>query len=50
MKKRVTFTFDIELIEKLKAISEKTMIPQSRIVEKAINDCIEKLEHNSPPV
>lgn len=50
MKKRVTFTFDIELIEKLKAISEKTMIPQSRIVEKAINDYIEKLEHNSPPV
>jgi predicted transcriptional regulator len=44
MKKRVTFTFDIELIEKLKEISDKTMIPQSRIAETAIKNYIKNLE------
>lgn len=38
MKKRITFTFDEELIEQLKKLSEETMIPQSRIVETAIKE------------
>lgn len=44
MKKRVTYTFDEELVKKLKTISDKTMIPQSRIVEQAIKEKIEKIE------
>lgn len=44
MKKRVTYTFDKELIERLKATSEKTMIPQSRLVEQAIKEYLEKIE------
>lgn len=44
MKKRVTFTFDEELIKKLKEVSEKTLIPQSRIVEQAIKEKLEKME------
>lgn len=35
-KKRVTFTFDEESVELLKEVSKKTMIPQSRLVEKAL--------------
>lgn len=38
MKKRITFTFNEKLIEKLKRVSQKTMIPQSRLAEKAISD------------
>lgn len=44
MKKKVTFTLEDELIEQLKACSEKTMIPQSRIVESAIKEKLERLE------
>ncbi|HAS91585.1 MAG TPA: hypothetical protein DCS12_04890 [Clostridiales bacterium] len=44
MKKRITFTFNVELIEKLKSTSDKTMIPQSRLVEQAIKEYLEKLE------
>jgi metal-responsive CopG/Arc/MetJ family transcriptional regulator len=40
MKKRVTFTLEEELIEQLKKVSEETMIPQSKLVEKAINEVI----------
>lgn len=36
MKKRVTFTLDETTIELLKKESEKTMIPQARLVEQAI--------------
>lgn len=42
MKKRVTFTLEEETINKLKEVSEKTMIPQARLVEQAIKDVIEK--------
>lgn len=45
MKKRITFTFDEELIKKLKEISEKTMIPQSRLVEQAVKDVINKYDN-----
>lgn len=44
LKKNVTFSFDEELIELLKKISDKTMIPQSRIVESAIRERLEKME------
>lgn len=44
MKKRVTFTFDEELIERLKEVSEQTMIPQSRLVEQAIKEVLTKME------
>jgi predicted transcriptional regulator len=40
MKKRVTFTIEEELVKKLKMVSEKTMIPQAKLVEKAIKDII----------
>ena len=42
MKKRITFTFDEKLIEKLKEVSEQTMIPQSRLVEQAVKEILEK--------
>jgi predicted transcriptional regulator len=47
MKKRITFTFDEETIDKLKEISEKTMIPQARLVEQAIKEIIERYDKES---
>ena len=44
MRKRVTFTLDEEVIERLKETSETTMIPQARIVEEAIKEYIKKLD------
>lgn len=44
MRKRVTFTLDEEVIDRLKETSETTMIPQARIVEEAIKEYIEKLD------
>lgn len=41
-KKRITFTLSEELIEQLKEVSEKTMIPQARLVEKALQKIIEE--------
>ena len=42
MKKRITFTMDEETIDELKKVSEKTMIPQSRLVEQAMLEVIKK--------
>lgn len=42
VKKRITFTLDEETIENLKSVSEKTMIPQARLVEQAIKEIINK--------
>lgn len=42
MRKRVTFTLDESIIEKLKETSGKTMIPQSRLVESALKEVILK--------
>lgn len=36
MKKRITFTIEEELLKNLKQISDNTLIPQARLVEKAI--------------
>lgn len=44
MKKRVTFTLEEELVERLKAVSEKTMIPQAKLVEKAIQEILKDYE------
>ncbi|NCC82391.1 MAG: ribbon-helix-helix domain-containing protein [Clostridia bacterium] len=44
MKKRVTFTLDEETIERLQKLSKETMIPQSRIVELAIIEKLDKME------
>lgn len=44
MKKPVSFTLEEETIKKLKEISEKTMIPQARLVEQAIKNVIEQYE------
>lgn len=45
MKKRITFTLEKEVIENLKRISEKTMIPQARIVEQAIIEKLQEIEN-----
>lgn len=44
MKKKVTFTVEEELVERLKLVSEKTMIPQSKLVEKAIEEILKEYE------
>lgn len=43
-KKRVTYTLDEELIERLRDVSEKTMIPQAKIVNEAIIEYLDKME------
>ena len=42
-KKRMTFTLDEELLDKLKETSEETMIPQARIVQTAIKEYLKKM-------
>jgi metal-responsive CopG/Arc/MetJ family transcriptional regulator len=42
MKKRVTFTIEETLIEQLKKLSEETMIPQAKLVEKAIKEVLKE--------
>ena len=47
MKKRVTFSLEPELIERLKEFSEKSMIPQSKLVETTIKEKINQLSKES---
>jgi len=47
MRKRITFSLPEELIEKLKEVSEKTMIPQAKLVEQALKEVISKNENKS---
>ena len=42
MIKRVTFSLDEDLVRRLKEFSQETMIPQSKIVEKGIENIINK--------
>ena len=42
-KKRMTFTLDEELLAKLKEASEETMIPQAKIVQKAIEKQLKEM-------
>lgn len=44
-KQRITFTLDPDLIARLRDISARTMIPQARLVEKALEQVIS--EHES---
>lgn len=44
MKKRVTYTLDDELIEQIKDVSKKTMIPQARLVEQALKNVVREYE------
>jgi len=44
MKKRMTFTIEEELLAKLKQVSENTMIPQAKLVEKAIKQVIKEYD------
>lgn len=45
MKKRMTFTLDEELLKELKELSNRTMVPQSRLVEKAIKNIIKEYDN-----
>lgn len=42
-KKRMTFTLDEELLVELKNISNKSMIPQAKIVQAAIKEYLKKM-------
>lgn len=42
-KKRMTFTLDEVLLDKLKETSEETMIPQAKIVQKAIEKQLKEM-------
>ena len=44
MKQRQSFTFDKELIDRLKKVSKETGIPQARIVSDAIEIKLKELE------
>lgn len=44
MKIRVTYTLDEELVERLRDVSDKTMIPQAKIVNEAIIEYLDKME------
>ena len=44
MKKRITFTLEETTINSLKEYSDKTMVPQARIVEQAILEYLEKMK------
>lgn len=41
----MTFTLDEELLKELKELSDRTMIPQSRLVEKAIKNIIKEYDN-----
>ena len=43
MKKRIRFTFEPKLIEKLQKVSKETMIPQAKIVEKAVEEKLNEM-------
>ncbi len=43
-KKRVTYTLDEELIERLRDYSDSSMIPQAKIVNEAITEYLNKNE------
>ena len=43
-KERFTSYLPVKLIESLREISEKTGVPQTRLLEKAVEDYLDKLE------
>lgn len=45
-KKAANFTLDVSILETLKQLSDTTLIPQSRLVQKALEELFETLgEH-----
>lgn len=44
VKKRVSFTLDENLMKELKLISDESLIPQSRIVEQALKEKLDKMK------
>lgn len=46
-RKRYTNSINIEILTKFKAISEKTKIPASRLLDEALEDLIKKYEKDS---
>lgn len=47
MKEKIAFSLDSELTSRLRKISKETMIPQSRLVKKALEKVIEEYEKES---
>lgn len=43
-KKRVTYSLDEKLVKELRELSEKTFIPQSKIVEEGIKLMVKELK------
>ena len=43
-RKRVTYTFDEDLIKRIDKYSDETMIPKSRVVEQAIIEYLDKID------
>ena len=43
MKKKITFIFELELIEKLQKVFKEIMIPQAKIVEKAVEEKLNEM-------
>lgn len=50
MQKRVTFTLDERLIERLRKVSKETMVPQSKLVEKSLTEVLNKYEKQNDRV
>lgn len=47
MKEKIAFSLDKELTDRLRKISKETMIPQARLVQKALEKVIEEYEKES---
>ena len=41
-----TYTLDEEVIDRIQAVSKETMIPQSRLVEQAVIEYLDKMDQN----
>ena len=41
-----TYTLDEEVIERIQDVSKETMIPQSRLVEQAVIEYLDKMDQN----
>ena len=49
MKIRRTFTLEEDLLKRLKEVSDKTFIPQAKIVDLALREKLDELEHSKKP-
>lgn len=50
VKKKVTMTLDVETIAELKELSDTTLIPQARIVERAILNEMKRMKESNEPL